>query len=58
MFDLILRGARLGGGLVDVAVVGGRIERVAPAIEGAATREVDAGGRLLRSSRRSSASTL
>jgi hypothetical protein len=56
MFDLILRGARLGGDLV--AVAGGRIERVAPGIEGAATREVDAGGRLLRSSRRSSASTL
>ena len=47
MFDLILRGARLGGDLVDVAVAGGRIERVAPGIEGSATREVDAEGRLL-----------
>ena len=47
MFDLILRGARVGGDLVDVAVAGGRIERVAPGIDGAATREVDAGGRLL-----------
>ncbi len=47
MFDLILRGARLGGDLVDVAVAGGRIERVAPGIDGPATREVDAGGRLL-----------
>ena len=47
MYDLILRGARLGGELVDVAVAGGRIERVAPAIDGSATREVDAGGRLL-----------
>ncbi len=47
MFDLIVRGARLGGDLVDVAVAGGRIERVAPGIDGAATREVDAGGRLL-----------
>ncbi len=47
MFDLIVRGARLGGDLVDVAVAGGRIERVAPGIDGSATREVDAGGRLL-----------
>ena len=47
MFDLILRRARLGGDLVDVAVAGGRIERVAPGIDGSATREVDAGGRLL-----------
>ena len=47
MFDLILRGARLDGELVDVAVTGGRIERVAPGIDGSATREVDAEGRLL-----------
>jgi cytosine/creatinine deaminase len=47
MFDLVLRGARLDGDLVDVAVSGGRIERVAPGIEGTAAREVDAGGRLL-----------
>ena len=47
MLDLILRGARLDGDLVDVAVSGGRIERVAPGIEGTATREIDAGGRLL-----------
>ena len=47
MFDLILRGARLDGDPVDVAVAGGRIVRVAPGIEGSATREVDAGGRLL-----------
>jgi cytosine/creatinine deaminase len=47
MFDLILRGARLDGGLVDVAVSGGRIERVAPGIDGSATREIDAGGRLI-----------
>ncbi|MDP9439183.1 MAG: cytosine deaminase [Actinomycetota bacterium] len=32
---------------MDVAVAGGRIERVAPGIDGAATREVAAGGRLL-----------
>jgi len=47
MFDLILRGARLDGGLVDVAVAGGRIERVAPGIDGSAAREIDAGGRLI-----------
>ena len=47
MFDLILRGARLDGGLVDVAVSEGRIERVAPGIDGSAAREIDAGGRLL-----------
>ena len=47
MFDLILRGARLDGGLVDVAVSEGRIERAAPGIEGPAAREVDAGGQLL-----------
>ena len=47
MFDLILRGARLDGGLVDVAVSEGRIERVAPGIDGSAAREIDAGGRLI-----------
>ena len=47
MFDLIVRGARLGGDLVDVAVTGGRIGRVAPGIEGDAAREIDAGGRLI-----------
>jgi len=47
MFDLILRGARLDGDPVDVAVAGGRIERVAPGIEGSATREIDAEGRLV-----------
>ena len=47
MFDLILRNARRDGGLVAVAVSGGRIERVAADVEGRAEREVDAGGRLL-----------
>lgn len=47
MFDLILRGARLDGDLVDVAVAGGRIERVSPSIDGSAAREIDAEGRLL-----------
>ena len=47
MFDLILRGARLDGDLVDVAVAGGRIARVAPGLDGSATREIDAEGQLL-----------
>ncbi len=47
MFDLILRGARIDGDLVDVAVAGGRIARVAPGLDGSATREIDAEGRLL-----------
>ena len=47
MPDLILRNARLDGEPVDVAVSGGRIERVAPGIDGPATREIDAEGRLL-----------
>ncbi len=47
MFDLILRGARLNDDLVDVAVAGGRIERVATTIEGRAEREIDAEGRLI-----------
>ncbi len=47
MFDLILRGARLNDDLVDVAVAGGRIERVATTIEGRAEREIDAEGRLV-----------
>jgi len=47
VFDLILRGARLDGAPVDVAIYEGRIARVAPGIEGSAGREVDAGGRLL-----------
>lgn len=47
MFDLILRGARLNDDLVDVAVAGGRIERVATTIEGRAERKIDAEGRLV-----------
>ena len=47
MFDLILRGARLNDDLVDVAVAGGRIERVATTIEGRAECEIDAEGRLV-----------
>ena len=47
MYGLILRGARLGDDVVDVAVADGRIERVASDIAGRAEREVEAGGRLL-----------
>jgi cytosine deaminase len=47
MYQLILRGARLGDEVVDVGVSDGRISRIAPGIEGEAGREVGAGGRLL-----------
>ena len=47
MYQLIVRGARLGDEVVDVGVSDGRISRVAPSIEGEAGREVEAGGRLL-----------
>ncbi|MGI8909998.1 MAG: cytosine deaminase [Rubrobacteraceae bacterium] len=47
MYDLILRNARLDGDLVDVAVAGGRIERIAAGIEDRAEREIDAESRLL-----------
>lgn len=47
MHDLILRGARLGDAVVDVAVTGGRIERILPRIEQRGEREIDAKGCLL-----------
>ena len=47
MHDLIIRGARLGDAVMDVAVAGGRIERISPRIRERAEREIDAGGRLL-----------
>lgn len=47
MYQLIVRGARLGDEVVDVGVEGGRIARISPAIEGEAGREIEAGGRLL-----------
>ncbi len=47
MYQLILRGARLGDEILDVGVEGGRIAQIAPRIEGRAEREVDAGGRLV-----------
>ena len=47
MYDLILRGARLGETTVDVAVSAGRIERISPRVEERGGREIDAGGRLV-----------
>jgi cytosine deaminase len=47
VYALIVRGARLGDEVVDLGVVDGRVDRVAPGIEERAGREIDAGGRLL-----------
>ncbi len=47
MYQLIVRGARLGDELLDIGVVDGRIERVAPGLDGRAEREIEAGGRLV-----------
>ena len=47
MYQMILRGARLGDGVVDVGIEGGRIGRVARRIEDRAAREIEAHGRLL-----------
>jgi cytosine/creatinine deaminase len=47
VYELIVRGARLGGEVVDVGVADGEIGRVSAGIEGQAEREVDARGRLL-----------
>jgi cytosine deaminase len=44
MYDLILRNARLDGETVEIAVDGGRIERLALHVEGNAVREIDADG--------------
>jgi cytosine deaminase len=43
--DLVIRGARVDGELVDIAVAGERIAAVGPDLEGAAA--LDAGGRLV-----------
>jgi cytosine deaminase len=45
--QMILRGARLGDGVVDVGIEGGRIGRVARRIEDRAAHEIEAHGRLL-----------
>jgi cytosine deaminase len=47
VYELIIRGARLGGEVVDLGVTDGKIGRVSAGIEGPAEREVDAHGRLL-----------
>jgi cytosine deaminase len=47
VYQMILRGARLGDGVVDVGIEDGRIGRVARRIEGRAEREIEAHGRLL-----------
>ena len=47
MYQMILRGARFGDGIVDVGIEGGRIARVARRIEDRAAREVEAHGRLV-----------
>lgn len=52
-YDIIVRRARLrgrGDELNDIAVAGGRIAAVGPAVEGAAAEEIDAGGGLVTES--------
>ena len=47
VYQLILRGARLGDEVVDVGVEDGRIARISARIDETAGREIDAGGRLV-----------
>jgi cytosine/creatinine deaminase len=47
VYQLILRGARLGDEVVDVGIEGGRITQISPSIEGSAEREIEAEGRLV-----------
>ncbi len=47
MYDLIVRGARLDGKLVDVAAEGARIAEIAPRIAQQGREEIDAGGRMV-----------
>jgi cytosine deaminase len=47
VYQLILRGARLGDEVVDVGVEDGRIARISARIDEGAGREIDAGGRLV-----------
>ena len=47
MYELILRRARLGDGILDVGVEDGRVARIAARIDERAGREIEAGGRLL-----------
>jgi cytosine deaminase len=47
VYQMILRGARLGDGVVDVGIEDGRIGRIDRRIEDRAAREIEARGRLL-----------
>jgi cytosine deaminase len=47
VYQLILRGARLGDGVVDVGIEDGRVKRIARRIEDRAQRDVEAHGRLI-----------
>jgi cytosine deaminase len=47
MYQLIVRGARLHDEVLDVGIADGRIERIAPGIDGRAEREVEAEGRVV-----------
>ncbi|HET7270527.1 MAG TPA: cytosine deaminase [Rubrobacter sp.] len=47
MYQLILRGARLGDEVVDVGIEGGRIGSITARIDGSAEREIEAEGRLV-----------
>jgi cytosine deaminase len=47
VYELILRRARLGDGILDVGVEDGRVARIAARIDERAGREIEAGGRLL-----------
>src|ERR671926_1518577 len=49
MLDLIIRGANLPDGRqgIDIAIEGGKIVKVGPALEASAGKEIDAKGRLV-----------
>jgi cytosine/creatinine deaminase len=46
VYQLILRGARLGDEVLDVGIEDGRVSRIAARLDERAEREIDAGGRL------------
>ena len=46
MYQLVVRGARLGDEILDIGIADGRIERIAARIDGRAEREIEAEGRL------------
>ncbi len=52
-FDIIIRNAKMrknSGTLVDIGIVSGRVDKIAQRIEGSATKEIDAAGRLVTES--------